>query len=148
MTVRAWQVLRDLPAWQITQIPRRPHARDNPGGGRDQADLGTAQRLQALVSAFHYGAPVGFGWIREQPGGPVIVLAAGPALAGAAEDGQVVLSFRLAPGPGLLHRARPRTCWRGCPAGCRWPASPMRYWPTPATRSGKIKMRGRRWRTG
>ena len=60
MTVRAWQVLRDLPAWQITQIPCRPHGRDDSGGSRDQADLGTAQRLQALVSAFHYGAPVGF----------------------------------------------------------------------------------------
>jgi len=70
MTVRAWQVLRDLPAWQIAQIPRRPHGRGDSAVGRDQADLGTAQRMQALVSAFHYGAPVGFGWIREQPGGP------------------------------------------------------------------------------
>jgi hypothetical protein len=117
MTVRAGQVLRDLPAWQITQIPRRPPAREQPGGGRDQADLGTAQRLQALVSAFHYGAPVGFGWIREQPGGPVRVLAAGPALAGAAEGGQVVLSFPagararpLAPGQAQDLLAR-MPCW-------------------------------------
>lgn len=76
---RAWQALRDLPACQITQIPRRPHARQDSAAGQDQTDLGTTQRLQALVSAFHYGAPVAFGWIREHPGGPVRVLAAGPA---------------------------------------------------------------------
>src|SRR5580692_8331555 len=97
----SWQVLRNLPAWQITQIPRRPHARQDSGAGQDQADRGAAQRLQALVSAFHRGAPVAFGWIREQPGGPVRVLAAGPALAGAAgpapagaaDGSEVVLTF-------------------------------------------------------
>jgi DNA helicase HerA-like ATPase len=77
----AWRVLRDLEACQVTQIPRRPAARrDSAGGGQDQADLGAMQRLQALASAFHYGAPVGFCWLRERPGGPVRVLAAGPAL--------------------------------------------------------------------
>ena len=76
----AWQVLRGLEAWQITQFPRRPHARQDSVSGQDHADRGTAQRLQALVSAFHYGAPVAFGWLREHPGGPVGVLAAGPAL--------------------------------------------------------------------
>src|SRR6266704_5485837 len=90
---RAWQVLRDLEAWQITQIPRRPPARPDAAAGRDQAGAGMAQRLQALVSAFHYGAPVAFGWVREQPGGPVRVLAAGPALMGGADGGQVMLTF-------------------------------------------------------
>ena len=56
MTGRAGQVLRDRPAWQIPQIPRRPHGRGESAGGRDQADLGTAQRLQALVSAFPAGS--------------------------------------------------------------------------------------------
>jgi hypothetical protein len=101
MNGSAWQVLRDLPAWQITQLPRRPHARQDSGADQDQADRGASQRLQALVSAFHFGAPVAFGWIREQPGGPVRVLAAGPALAGAAgpalagaaDGSQVVLTF-------------------------------------------------------
>jgi len=93
MNGRAWHVLRDLEAWQITQIPRRPHARQASAGGQDQADLGAAQRLQALVSAFHYGAPVAFGWMREDPGGPVRVLAAGPALMGGADGGQVLLTF-------------------------------------------------------
>jgi hypothetical protein len=101
-------------------IHRPETAADRPAGrpaGRDQADLGTAQRLQALVSAFHYGAPVGFGWIREQAGGPVRVLAVGPALAGAAEGGQVVLSIPAAararplpPGQALDLLAR-MPCW-------------------------------------
>src|SRR5580704_6476075 len=96
MNDRAWQVLpglaaiavlRGLQAWQITEFPRRPHARQNSAPDKDRADLGTTQRLQALVSAFHYGAPVAFGWLREHAGGPVRVLAAGPALAGAAGPG-------------------------------------------------------------
>ena len=90
---RAWQVLRDLEAWQITQLPRRPNARPDSAAGQDQASLGVAQRLQALVSAFHYGGPVAFGWIREHPGGPVRVLAAGPALRGDTDAGQAVLTF-------------------------------------------------------
>jgi hypothetical protein len=89
----AWQVLQDLPTWQVTQLPRRPHARQDFPAGRDQADRGAAQRLQVLVSAFHYGAPVAFGWLREHPGGPVRVLAAGPALAGGGDGAQVVLTL-------------------------------------------------------
>ena len=109
----AWQVLGGLQAWQITEFPRRPHARQNSAPDQDRADLGATQRLQALVSAFHYGAPVAFGWMREHAGGPVRVLAAGPALAGAAD----VLTFPagaraqpLRPGqvPDLLARM---PCW-------------------------------------
>ena len=117
MNGRAWQVLRDLEAWQITQIPRRPHARQDSAAGQDQADLGATQRLQALVSAFHYGAPVAFGWMREQAGGPVRVLAAGPALVGGADGGQVVLTFPagaraqpLPPGQAAALLAR-MPCW-------------------------------------
>src|ERR1700723_571796 len=98
----AWHVVRALEAWQITELPRRPHVRQNSVPDQDRADLGATQRWQALVSAFHYGAPVAFGWMRETTGGPVRVLAAGAGLAGAAGvdvagglggDGQVVLSF-------------------------------------------------------
>ena len=89
----AWQVLQALPAWQITELPRRTHARSDSADGQDQADRGVNQRLQALVSAFHYGAPVAFGWIREHPGGPVRVIAAGPSLAGGTDGAQVVLTF-------------------------------------------------------
>ena len=46
-----WQVLRDLQAWQITQIPRRPHTRQEHPADQDQADRSTSQRLRALVSA-------------------------------------------------------------------------------------------------
>ena len=113
----AWQVLRDLQAWQITQIPRRPHARQDSAAGQDQVDRGTSQRLQALVSAFHYGAPVAFGWIREHAGGPVRVLGAGPALAGGTDDAQMVLTFPpgaraepLPPGQAAALLAR-MPCW-------------------------------------
>jgi uncharacterized protein len=114
---RAWQILRSLPTWQVTQIPRRPRASLDVATGQNQADLGVAQRLQALVSAFHYGAPVAFGWVREHPGGPVRVLAAGPALMGGADDGQVVLTLPagarahlLPPGEGMNLLAR-MPCW-------------------------------------
>jgi hypothetical protein len=69
------------------------------------------------VSAFQFGAPVAFGWMREQPGGPVRVLAAGSALMGGAGGGQVVLTLPagaraqlLPPGqaPELLARM---PCW-------------------------------------
>src|ERR1700722_17255028 len=83
----AWHVVRGLQAWQITELPRRPHARQNSVPDQDRADLGATQRWQALVSAFHYGAPVAFGWMRETSGGPVRVLAAGAAFAGAAFAG-------------------------------------------------------------
>jgi uncharacterized protein len=113
----AWQVLRDLQAWQIIQIPRRPHARQDSAAGQDQADRGASQRLQALTSAFHYGAPVAFGWIREHPGGPVRVVAAGPALVGSADGSQVVLTFPpgaraepLPPGQSAALLAR-MPCW-------------------------------------
>jgi hypothetical protein len=88
MIGRAWQVLRTMDAWQVTQIPRRPQVRDNPA-----TDQGLTQRLQGLVSAFHYGAPVAFGWLREQPGGQVRVLAAGPGLTGGADGDQAVLTL-------------------------------------------------------
>jgi uncharacterized protein len=109
----AWQVLGGLQAWQITEFPRRPHARQNSAPDQDRADLGATQRLQALVSAFHYGAPVAFGWLREHAGGPVRVLAAGTSRA----DGADVLTFpagargqRLPPGQvnDLLARM---PCW-------------------------------------
>lgn len=63
----AWQVLRNLEAWQVTQIPRRPADRRDPSAAaQDQPDQGAAQRLQALVSAYHYGAPAAFCWLRDR----------------------------------------------------------------------------------
>jgi hypothetical protein len=108
-------VLRGLQAWQITEFPRRPHARQNSAPDQDRADLGATQRLQALVSAFHYGAPVAFGWLREHAGGPVRVLAAGPALAGPALAGAALAGAALA-GAALARVAPAGACARG---GCR-----------------------------
>jgi len=93
MVGSTWQVLRDLQAGQIMQIPHRAYARQDSATDQDQADRGASQRLQALVSAFHYAAPVAFGWIRERPGGSVRVLAAGPALAGNTDSTQTVLTL-------------------------------------------------------
>jgi hypothetical protein len=97
-------------------------------------------RLVMLGLGFHCGAPVAFGWIREHPGGPVAVLAAGPALAdvagptpaGTADGGQVALTFPadaraqpLPPGQAAAMLAR-MACWmqlagRAAPVGpaCR-----------------------------
>ena len=99
MGTTAWQVLRELEAWQVTQIPRRPADRRDPSAAaQDQPDQGAAQRLQALVSAYHYGAPAAFCWLRDRSAGPVRVVAAGPALRADPQwadthRGQVVLTI-------------------------------------------------------
>ena len=80
-----------------------PHARD--AGRRDGGDPGRAQRVAALVAAYHAGiaavgngtgghgtvgngtvgnGTVAFGWVRTAAGGPVRVIAAGRALVGSA----------------------------------------------------------------
>ncbi|HLK73636.1 MAG TPA: ATP-binding protein [Streptosporangiaceae bacterium] len=111
----AWQVLQALPAWQITELPRRVHARSDSADGQDRADRGINQRLQALVSAFHYGSPVAFGWIREHPGGPVRVIAAGPSLAAGTDGAQVVLTFPPGARAEPLPRGRATTLLAGMP---------------------------------
>ena len=85
---RQWDTLAGLPAWQITEIPRSP----GDGGGQVR-DEGVAQRVAALMSASACRAPVAVGWLREVPGGPVRVLAAGPGLCGGRENGQAVLTL-------------------------------------------------------
>jgi uncharacterized protein len=80
------QALAALPAWQITEMPR-----DVTGDG--VRDTGIAQRVAALVSASGSADPVAVAWVRDRPGGPVRVLAAGPALAGGHDGGQMVLTF-------------------------------------------------------
>ena len=55
-------------------------------------DWGAEERVAALVSAYGCEAPVAVAWIRDQPGGPVRVLAAGQALGVGADTGQAVLT--------------------------------------------------------
>ena len=66
-----------------------PHARE--AGRRDGGDPGRAQRVAALVAAYHAGiagpggGTVAFGWVRAAAGGPILVIAAGRALVGSAQ---------------------------------------------------------------
>jgi len=85
MSSPAWQALTGLPAWEITQIPRRDQPREQPPSG-DRPDDGTARRVQALAVAYRRGVPVVYGWLRDRAAGPVRVVAGGPGLA-AASDG-------------------------------------------------------------
>jgi DNA helicase HerA-like ATPase len=102
--VSAWRRLCGLEAYQITEIPRRDE-----DGRQAEQDPGRAQRVAVLVAAFHAGEPVAFGWLRERAGDVVRVLAAGPALVGGSERGEVVLAL-----PG---GARARVLGPGAAAG-------------------------------
>ena len=92
MAATAWRVVCGLDAWRVTQVPRRPQGQGL-GESWDEGDLLAGQRAAALGAAYHGGAgAVGFGWVRDRPGGPVQVLAAGRGLA-AAGDARVVLKL-------------------------------------------------------
>jgi uncharacterized protein len=78
-----WQALTALPAWQVTEIPRPDD--DRPAAGLED-------RVQALAAAYGCAAPVALAWLREQPGGPVRVLAAGAGLAGGEDAAQTLLT--------------------------------------------------------
>jgi len=111
-----WPELTALDAYRITEIPRRP----GPGETGAPADLpndpGRAQRLAALVAAYHFGASakdggakdggakdgaargdasgaLALGWVRHRAGGPVQFLAAGPGLVGGHDDREVLLTL-------------------------------------------------------
>jgi len=83
-----------LPAYRITEIPRRGDGAAHEPGPRDESDdQGRPQRVAALVAAYHAGiadgaraggGAIAFGWVRTQAGGPVQLVAAGEALAGSA----------------------------------------------------------------
>ena len=90
--VSAWEVLQELAAWQVMEIPRRPQPKRQ-APSEDDGDLLAAQRMAALTSAYHAGGPVALAWTRESAGGPVRVLVAGEALAAAPEGGQAMLTL-------------------------------------------------------
>jgi hypothetical protein len=113
----AWRRLCGLQAYEIAEIPRRDE--DEAGGGvRRERDPGRAQRMAALVAAYHAGGAVAWGWLREQAGGPVRVLAAGSALAGSVTAGEVVLALpggargRVLPPGALAGAMAGLSCWR------------------------------------
>jgi hypothetical protein len=91
-----WQVLSALPAWEVTEVPRRdrPDRAPGEGLGPDYGDHGVVQRALALAAAHRGGAPVVFGWTRDRAAGPVRVIAAGPGVAAAADaNGEAVLTL-------------------------------------------------------
>jgi DNA helicase HerA-like ATPase len=106
----AWDVLSQLGAFRITEIPRREAAgRDgDPAGAAGAAtspatpgDAGWTQRAAALAAAYHAAAEtkndgtsaVALGWLRPGPGVPVQLLAAGTHLAGGDAGPDVLLTL-------------------------------------------------------
>jgi hypothetical protein len=88
-----WHLLRDMMAWQVDEIPRKAQPRQQPTRADEYADPASAQRMQALASAFHRGTPLALAWVREHSAGPVDVLAAGQGLRGDDDQGQAVLTL-------------------------------------------------------
>lgn len=86
---QAWDVLAGLPAWQLTEVPRPDGDQSLAAVLDSEADL----RMQALASAYGCSEPVAVAWVRDRPGGPVRVLAAGTGLAGGQNDGEMVLTL-------------------------------------------------------
>jgi hypothetical protein len=82
-----------FPAWTLTEIPRPSEPDSTSAAGGRHADHGAEQRAQSLSAASCRGAPVAFAWVRARAGGPVQVIAAGPALAGITDAGQAVLTL-------------------------------------------------------
>ena len=84
--------LERLPAYVIREIPRREDGDPEAGRAGQAAERGRAQRMSALVAAYHSGistgqaCPVAFGWVRGSAGGPIRVIAAGDALVGGVDE--------------------------------------------------------------
>ena len=52
----AWDGLRELDAYRVTEIPRRPDAGTSEAPQERPNDSGRTQRFAALVAAYHAGA--------------------------------------------------------------------------------------------
>jgi DNA helicase HerA-like ATPase len=113
-----WRQLCGLDAYRITEIPRRPEGETTGKPGARERDLGRLQRLAALVAAYHADGVVAFGWMRRRAGGPVHILAAGPALAGSTAGDDVVLALpggargQILPPGALAQSMSELSCWR------------------------------------
>jgi uncharacterized protein len=112
-----WRELCGLDAYQITEIPRWPDG-EAPGAPGQGQDPGRPGRIAALVAAYHAGDAVAYGWMRLRAGGPIQILAAGPALAGSNGGGDVVLALPGGARGGALGRGvlvsalSALACWR------------------------------------
>jgi uncharacterized protein len=128
----AWDVLNQLGAYRITEIPRRAGAGADadPGGSTSSAgsggtsaatapagDAGRTQRIAALLAAYHAGAEtkgsgagtVAIGWLRPSADGPVQLLAGGAGLVGSDSGPDVLLTL---PGGARAHPLLPGTLAR------------------------------------
>jgi hypothetical protein len=84
-----WEVVRDVPACRLAEVPRRWLTDETEARG----DEGRDQRLAALVSAYHSATSVLVGWRRASPAGPVEVTIGGQGLITEAEAGRAALSL-------------------------------------------------------
>ena len=112
----AWDVLNQLDAYRITEIPRRsgPGPEADPSGtagssgaggtsaaGGPAGDAGRTQRAAALLAAYHAGAEtkgsgpgtVAIGWLRPSADSPVQLLAGGAGLVGSDSGPDVLLTL-------------------------------------------------------
>ena len=94
--------LRGPTGYVVREIPRRDDGNPEAGRPREGSDSGRAQRVAALVAAYHSGVateggacPIAFGWVRGAAGGPVRVIAVGDALVGGVDEkaAEVLLSM-------------------------------------------------------
>ena len=118
--------LKGLTGYVVGEIPRREDAPLEGGQERRAPHSGRAERLAALVAAYHSGiagdrpCPIAFGWVRASSGGPVRVVAGGEALAGGVDEkaDEVFLSLpagaraRVLDEGELAGLARGVACWR------------------------------------
>jgi hypothetical protein len=90
VTESVWDLVRDVPACRLAEVPRRRLTDDGEAGGRDES---RDQRLAALVSAYHGDGPVLVGWRRARAAGPVEVFVGGHGLITEGDAGAAVLSL-------------------------------------------------------
>ncbi|MDQ2814197.1 MAG: ATP-binding protein [Actinomycetota bacterium] len=113
----AWDGLRDLAAYQVSEIPRRPDTGTTEAPPEQPNDPGRTQRVAALVAAYHAGAEPGcgstgalaIGWVRHQVAGPVHFVVGGPGLvgSGSGQAGQEV--YLTLPGGARAHPLHPES---------------------------------------
>jgi hypothetical protein len=86
----AWQLLTGLPCWEITELLRVPPVSGSPAGNGSAppaAYMARLLRAQALAPASRGRGAFAFGMLREKTAGPVRIIAGGPGLLRARQDG-------------------------------------------------------------